>query len=144
MDLMDNKYNQSSVVPFRIVDKKFQILLIASLNSGQWIFPKGIIDDGLSAREAGALEAWEEAGVRGKVAEVLLGIYEYKKWGGICHVEVFPMKVTEILDDWPESGERKRCWVSLKKARRMVKKKELCLMLDNLEKNQESLAKAIE
>jgi len=137
-------YDQSSVIPIRFTDNKIQVLLITSLNSGQWIFPKGIIDNGLSAGEAAAQEAYEEAGVRGNVPDILIGVYTYEKWGGTCQVKVFPMIVNEILTTWPESEERRRSWVSLKKAQKMIKKKELRMLLDNLEKKWPSIRQAIE
>jgi 8-oxo-dGTP pyrophosphatase MutT (NUDIX family) len=141
---MDRTCRQSSVIPFRLTDSEFELLLITALNSGQWIFPKGIIDDGLSAREAAAQEAYEEAGVKGTVPNILLGIYSYEKWGGICEVQVYPLHVLSILEKWPEEKERKRCWVSLKKARKMIKKKELRILLDNLEKNYQAIRGTLE
>lgn len=137
-------YHQSSVIPVRLNENEIQILLITSLNSGQWIFPKGIIDKGLTAREAAAQEAYEEAGVKGNVPDIILGSYAYQKWGGTCHVKVYPMIVREILDKWPESEERRRSWVSLNKAQKMIKKRELCILLDNLKKNLSLIQQAIE
>jgi 8-oxo-dGTP pyrophosphatase MutT (NUDIX family) len=137
-------YRQASVIPFRLIKGEFELLLITALNSGQWIFPKGIIDDDLSAREAAAQEAYEEAGVKGTVPDLLLGTYTYKKWGGICNVQVYPLQVLDILEKWPEEKERKRCWVSVKKARKIIKKKELRIQLGNFEKNDQAIRRTIE
>jgi len=141
---MKIRYAQSSVIPLRLRKNEIQILLITSLSSGQWIFPKGIIDDGLTAGEAAAKEAYEEAGVKGAVADLLIGNYSYRKWGGICNVQVYPMIVKKVLEAWPEGEQRERKWVSLKKAQKMIKKAELRELLDKLEKNLPSLRPALE
>ena len=66
-------------------------------------------------------EAWEEAGVRGKVLDVCLGIYGYTKIVEDgrdlpCIVAVFPLRVDNVASDYPEKHQRKREWMSLKKA----------------------------
>ena len=137
-------YAQSSVIPLRLRKNDLQILLITSLSSRQWIFPKGIIDDGLTAGEAAAKEAYEEAGVKGAVADILIGNYSYRKWGGICDVQVYPMLVKKVLKAWPEGEQRERRWVSLKKAQKLVEKPELNGLLVKLKKNLPSLRPALE
>ncbi len=132
-------YDQSAVIPFQILKNRFRILLITSLNSKQWIFPKGIIEDNMSAQEAARNEALEEAGVDGEVLDILLGEYSYNKWGGTCHVKVFPLHVTKTFDQWPESSVRKRQWVSLKKAIELVKKRDLKTLLKNFEMRFEAI-----
>jgi phosphohistidine phosphatase len=126
---VDQVYKQAAVIPFRLKNKAIEILLITSINSGRWIFPKGIIDEGFTAEQAAANEAFEEAGIEGTVLDILIGNYQYQKWGGICDVRVFPMYVQNEYDDWPESKKRQRCWVSQNKARKLIKKKELKILL---------------
>jgi phosphohistidine phosphatase len=118
-------YDQSAVIPFRFINNRIEILLITSINSGKWIIPKGIIEENLSAQESAAKEAYEEAGVKGDVIDTLVGEYSYDKWGGTCQVQVYPLYVREIFDDWLESGERERRWVSLDLAKKLVSKQEL-------------------
>ena len=128
----DWMYNQSGVIPFRILNGKIQVLLITSRRRKKWIFPKGIIEPGMTPQESAASEAIEEAGVIGKVFVEMLGEYEYNKWGGICHVQMFPMEVTKIMDNWMESSFRERKWVSIAEAKRLLNKDKLKLMLDKL------------
>lgn len=98
-----------------------EILLVTSSN-GRWILPKGWPIDGLTAAEAAKQEAWEEAGVRqGKVAKTALGsILTEKRFdnGAVvpCELEVFPIAVKTVANDYPEADQRKRIWVSPSKA----------------------------
>ncbi len=127
-------YYQSAVIPFRIKNNKIKILLITSRNSKKWIFPKGFIENNLSAKQSAEKEAYEEAGIEGQVHDLILGEYSFNKWGGTFHVKVFPLHVTKIFDEWPEDNLRKRKWMSLKKAISKVKKNELKILLEKFEK----------
>lgn len=118
-------FDQSGVIPFRYKKGKLEVMLITSMGGKHWIIPKGIIEPDLSAEESAKQEAFEEAGVNGKIVPKCIGEYHYSKWGGICNVKVFPFAVEKILDDYPESDLRKRKWVSIKKAVSLVDIKEL-------------------
>jgi len=136
-------YLQSAVIPFRIKKNRIKILLITSLKTKQWIFPKGIIEEDLTPQQSALQEASEEAGVEGKVLNIMLGEYSYEKWGGICVVKVFPMYVTKVLDDWPEADQRKRMWVSPEEAARLINKKKLQRSLNKFEEKKEKIMLAI-
>jgi 8-oxo-dGTP pyrophosphatase MutT (NUDIX family) len=97
------------------------VLLITSLSSRRWILPKGWLMDGMTAAQSAAREAFEEAGVTGKIASKPLGSYHYlkerKDGGGVpCSVDVFALEVGEQLDDWPEKGAREIVWLPLDEA----------------------------
>jgi phosphohistidine phosphatase len=94
-----------------------QLLLISAGSKEKWAFPKGVIEPGLSPQASAAKEAWEEAGLKGIVADQALGCYSREKWGGLCTIEVFPMAVSEMVDthEWEES-HRQRQWFSPKEA----------------------------
>lgn len=98
-----------------------EVLLVSSRDSGRWIIPKGWPMDGVTPAAAAAQEAWEEAGVRGKVADVCVGMYSYSKWldeelSLPCIVAVFPVAVSRLEKAYPEAGQRKRKWFTPKKA----------------------------
>jgi 8-oxo-dGTP pyrophosphatase MutT (NUDIX family) len=97
-----------------------EVLLITSLNSRRWIFPKGWPEAGQTAAQSAAREAFEEAGVTGTVAAEPIGAYHYlkeKKDGGMpCRVDVFALQVTGQADDYPEKGQRSLAWMSLDQA----------------------------
>ena len=58
---------------------RVEVLLITSRDTGRWVLPKGWPIPGLNAHEAAAIEAWEEAGVRGPVTPDALGYFGYDK-----------------------------------------------------------------
>lgn len=113
-------FEQAAAIPYRRVAGGIELLLITSLKKRRWIVPKGLVEADLTAEESAALEAYEEAGVRGRITSPVVGSYEYQKWGGTCRVSVFTLEVQEVLDRWPERSARKRKWVSPRKAEKLV------------------------
>ena len=88
--------------------------------------------------EAAAIEAWEEAGVRGAVRKKPVGRYTYLKElddGDIapCIVDLFQVEVIEINDDFKEQGQRILEWVSPDDAARRVREIELKSLLVEFE-----------
>jgi 8-oxo-dGTP pyrophosphatase MutT (NUDIX family) len=104
----DAYIRQGGAIP--IWDKR--LCLITSRNGKRWVIPKGLVDPGHTAGECALQEAWEEAGLVGTLEPQPVGSYLYDKYGGTCHVTVFLMHVTEVLDSWPEGDFRERVWVS--------------------------------
>lgn len=125
-------YNQSAVIPYRIQDAEIEVMLITSFKRKRWVIPKGVIESQLGAGESAAREAWEEAGLVGRVSTSSIGSYAYDKWGGTCHVEVFLLLVEKVLEDWPEAGFRDRRWVSLTEAVRRVNEAKLKQLIKTL------------
>ncbi len=126
-------YDQSAVVPFRLDQGRPEILLIRSRSGQRWIVPKGIREPNLSHAQSALKEAWEEAGIKGQVGDTPLGRCNYRKWGGTCHLEVYPMEVTEQAEHWDEDF-RDRRWVSPKKAASLLRPKALGEMVAQLGK----------
>ena len=108
---MPKAVEQAAVIPLR--DGK--ICLVTSSSGNRWVIPKGMIDKGHSPAEAAAIEAWEEAGLFGSIAEKPIGTFEYEKSRRKHRVTVFLMNVTEVETDWPERY-RRRDWVEPKLA----------------------------
>lgn len=95
-----------------------EILLVTSRISGHWLLPKGWLMQGKSAMESAQIEAFEEAGVEGRMRSRAIGTYAYNKvlkTGEAlpCRVTVFSLKVKKLLDDWPEAGQRERRWFDI-------------------------------
>ncbi|MGB5640533.1 MAG: histidine phosphatase family protein [Sedimenticolaceae bacterium] len=128
-------YTQSSVIPYRMVDGRPEILVIRSSQDKHWVIPKGIADPGHNLQNSAAKEAWEEAGVEGDVMPEAVGNYSYPKWGATCTVNVYPMAVTRQLPEpeW-EERHRGRQWVSADKAVELLRQPELGPMILALEK----------
>jgi phosphohistidine phosphatase len=123
-------YTQSAVIPYQIDDDGLRFLVIGSSKKRHWVVPKGIKDPGLTPQESAAKEAWEEAGIRGEISEQPLGQYQTEKWGATCDVEVYAMRITEIVDEdeWEES-HRERHWLSAEQAAASLKQAELRSMV---------------
>jgi phosphohistidine phosphatase len=130
----DYYYTQSAVIPYRLRDGEPEILLVSSRKNKRWVVPKGIREPELSSAESAAKEAWEEAGARGHVDPEPLGQYQYPKWGGVCSVDVFPMRVSDLAEDehWEES-HRMRKWVTPKTAAKLLKEPRLKDLVRQLE-----------
>lgn len=111
---------QSGVIPYRTRDGQIEVLLVTSSTRKRWIIPKGHIEPHLSSRDSAAKEAYEEAGVRGRVPMVPVGYYEHDDPPGTTRIEVFLMEVETELPRWPEADRRERCWMPLPVARDRV------------------------
>ena len=122
---------QVAALCYRRTDKGKEVLLVTTRGTGRWMLPKGWPMKGKSKAEAAAIEAWEEAGVKpAKVGKKRVGVFDYLKIhdnGRVdrCIAKVYPIKVDKVKDKFPEAGQRKRTWVPLKKAARMVEEKSL-------------------
>ena len=125
-------YNQSAVIPFKLENGKLKLFMISNRKRSRWIFPKGIIEQHLTPQQSAAKEAFEEAGIKGNVYSNESGNYRYKKWGGICTVQVYLLQIEEILNDWQEENFRNRIWVGIQEAKRLVREKELKNIVGNL------------
>jgi 8-oxo-dGTP pyrophosphatase MutT (NUDIX family) len=86
------------------------------MDSEKWGIPKGTIDYGATPEETVLNEAWEEAGLKGRILGEPLGTYEYFKWYTTLLVVVYVMEVLEEHDDWKESRVRERRWASFTEA----------------------------
>ncbi|MGQ7846459.1 hypothetical protein ACUNV4_18405 [Granulosicoccus sp. 3-233] len=107
--------------------KKCKIYLITSRAHSHWIIPTGKLEKNLSNRRVALLEAFEEAGVLGKLDEqfriqVLLRRPHCKKKRKTI---VFLLYVNRILNHWPEERERKRKAVSIQSYIKTVSDKKL-------------------
>jgi 8-oxo-dGTP pyrophosphatase MutT (NUDIX family) len=122
-------------------NSQIEILLVTSRNSKRWILPKGWLEPELSAAENAAREAFEEAGVTGKVSPQPVGTYHYlkekKDGGGMpCSVEVFTLAVIKQLDDWPEKNARELAWVPVEQAATQISEPGLRQILKGFRKQQ--------
>jgi 8-oxo-dGTP pyrophosphatase MutT (NUDIX family) len=108
---------QYAALPYRVSAIGVQILLVTSRRTRRWIVPKGWPVEGIPPSACAALEALEEAGVRGEVQRTPIGHYRYVKHhknrvSEPCKVEVYALKVTEQRKSWAEGQERERRWYS--------------------------------
>ncbi|WP_417726090.1 NUDIX hydrolase [Roseovarius sp.] len=127
---------QFAALCFRMVRNKPEILLITSRGSGRWILPKGWPAPDRTPAEMALREAWEEAGVQGRVYDTCLGLYSYAKTIGNdrdlpCVGLVYPVRVKSQTAHFPEAGQRRLKWFRPKKAAAQVREPELTAIIRN-------------
>ena len=125
---------QFAALPMKENDGETLVLLVTSRDTGRWLLPKGWAEKKLTGGELAAKEAYEEAGIEGRVVGPSVGSYTYEKnlprgKSMECLVEVFPMQVTRLLDKWPEAKQRRREWFTLPQAALQVEEGELVQLL---------------
>jgi 8-oxo-dGTP pyrophosphatase MutT (NUDIX family) len=130
---MSGATSQVAAIPIRWTGARAEILLVTTRTTGRWTVPKGWpLADSLGA-ECAAREAFEEAGIRGRVEPYSLGIYEYWKRAKagrvVLQVTAFALHVEDVAWDWPERKERKRAWFSPEVACKLVANDELSVLI---------------
>jgi 8-oxo-dGTP pyrophosphatase MutT (NUDIX family) len=111
---------QAAAIPIRRRGSDLQVCLIRKRLAGSWGIPKGTVDSGETHESTALNEAWEEAGLRGRLVGDSLGTYKYEKYGRPLTVVVFVMEVLEHHKDWIEAGLRERKWVSWQEAEMLL------------------------
>jgi 8-oxo-dGTP pyrophosphatase MutT (NUDIX family) len=122
---------QVAAIPYRVDDDGgIWVLLVRSRTRERWILPKGNVGPRMLPRRSAEREAFEEAGVLGRIELVALGSYLQ---GGekdsrsieVVQVLAFPMEVTDELAVWPEMHLRERHWFPMDDALLVVQDREI-------------------
>ena len=126
---------QSGALPWRVksgkkADKKAEVLLVTGRRSGRWMIPKGWPMAGKTLADSAAREAFEEAGIKGRIEPEPIGTFRHVKqhvlFGEMeVDIHVHLLTVERQLKDWPERGERLRKWFKLDEAAQRVDSDEL-------------------
>lgn len=127
---------QSGALAWRLKrsKKKLEVLLVTGRRSGRWMIPKGWPMPGMSLADSAAQEAFEEAGIKGRVAPTPIGSFRHMKQHllfGTLEVDIFvhALAVERELGNWPEKGERNRRWFPIGEAAERVDSDELKLLI---------------
>jgi len=112
------------------VSGNIAVLLVTSRESVRWIMPKGWPIRGKKPHQVAAIEAWEEAGVRGNIRKKPFGYFTYLKvldngQGVPCIVQVYLLEVDSMDEAFREKGQRVLEWVTCVEAARRVREPEL-------------------
>lgn len=114
---------QYAALCYRVRKKRgtLEVLLITSRDTGRWVIPKGWPMTGRRPYEVAVREAFEEAGVKGRINKTSIGHYMYRKGmaGGLkteCKVRVYALEVASLATNFPEKGQRRLEWVSCEEA----------------------------
>jgi 8-oxo-dGTP pyrophosphatase MutT (NUDIX family) len=101
-----------AAVCYRIRPTGIQFLLVQT-RGGRWTFPKGSVEPGLTHAQSAALEAFEEAGVHGRMQEAPFTHYLHQKQRNSLRQIKVSAHLCEVtrLEAPIESG-RNRTWFS--------------------------------
>jgi len=117
---------QVAAVCYRVNGKDIEFLLVQT-GGGRWTFPKGSAEPGLTHAQAAALEAFEEAGVHGRIEEYSFTSYAHprrtekrsvKASGRNLAVHAHLCEVSRRRK--PEESKRNPTWFSAAKAKRRL------------------------
>lgn len=113
---------RSAAIPIIRDRGEIKVVLVTTKpkHKGNWIFPKGQVELGMTPFDSAAKEAYEEAGVIGRISPTLLNEYQHNKWGGNMCVKVYTLDVSDILETWDEMRDRDRQIVTLDEAIEIV------------------------
>ena len=136
---------QFAALCYRIRDGKVQILLVTSRRTRRWIVPKGWPMEGRTPAACAVQEAWEEGGVKGRASGPCLGVYAFAKGKPDtadlnCLAMLYPVQVKRLSKTYPERHQRKRRWVSRKKAAHLVVEPELSRLIKDFDPRRGTLA----
>jgi 8-oxo-dGTP pyrophosphatase MutT (NUDIX family) len=119
-------------LPYRFTPMgRLEILLVTTRQTGRWIVPKGWPVKGLTPAKSAAREAFEEAGLRGKIGTRPVGAFRYTKTADDpagdmdCEVKIFPLLVKSQSAAWPEAGQRDLRWADPETAIALIGDEEL-------------------
>jgi 8-oxo-dGTP pyrophosphatase MutT (NUDIX family) len=122
----------------RLKNGELLVLLVSKRRSGKWGIPKGRLNGRLTFGEVAAKEAFEEAGIKGRISPNSVGMFRVKKrtasrqYSRVVEVWVYLMDVTERLRQWPEKGKREIRWVSCETAARQLREPALADLCQRL------------
>ncbi len=125
----NRKCEQVAAVCYRIRSGAIEFLLVQTRNSKRWTFPKGGAEPGLTHAQAAALEAFEEAGVHGRIEEAPFTEYlrsrRYNKKnsaGSILKSFAVSAHLCEVLRlSTPKESNRNRTWFSVQETRQRLR-----------------------
>src|SRR5258706_15260332 len=116
---------QVAAICYRIGKRGIEFLLVRT-RGGRWTFPKGSVESGLTHAQAAALEAFEEAGVHGRIEEAAFARYVRVKPGRDRAASDIEIIINAHLCEVsrlavPEEKDREPTWFSAEKAKRRLR-----------------------
>ena len=100
--------------------------LLVQTRKGRWTFPKGGVESGLTHAESAALEAFEEAGVHGRIEKISFARYVLRKPDKTRETDSSETRIhchlCEVLRlDPPQESNRNPTWLHPEKAKRFLR-----------------------
>jgi len=121
---------QVAAVCYRMRKGDIEFLLVQTRGGGRWTFPKGSTEPGLTHAQAAALEAFEEAGVHGRIEEFSFARYVLRRrgnagkpgvrsaWDELC-INAHLCEVSRLSP--PQESNRNRTWFSVEEATQQLR-----------------------
>lgn len=114
---------QVAAVCYRFRASRLEFLLVQT-SGGRWIFPKGGVEPGRTHAESAALEAFEEAGVHGRIEKIPFTRYYRRK--PVQPLEDEPTVSAHLCEvsrlERPQESNRRPSWFSAEKAKQRLRK----------------------
>lgn len=127
---------QVAALCFRKQKGKVEVLLITSRETKRWVIPKGWPMPPLTDYNAARREAFEEAGVEGRMRRKKFGSFSYAKLGAkaslTIRVDVYLLEVEREKKTWPEKHQRKRRWFGVDEAAHRIQESQLRKLIRSL------------
>jgi 8-oxo-dGTP pyrophosphatase MutT (NUDIX family) len=119
---------QAAAVCYRVRGGEIEFLLVRTRGSGRWTFPKGSAEPGLTHAQAAALEAFEEAGVHGRIEEASFARYVRRRGArksragsGKKELAVYAHLCEVFRLSPPKESKRNRTWFSAQDAKQRLR-----------------------
>lgn len=109
-----------AAICYRRTGSQLEFLLVNTA-SGKWTFPKGNIEPHLGASKSAALEAFEEAGVKGWIYDHHFDFYRHDKGDAEHLVAAYLMLVRQVTI--PQESHRNPTWFSMEETKRKLAKR---------------------
>ncbi len=121
---------QVAAVCYRLRGGAIEFLLVRTRANRRWTFPKGSAEPGLTHAQAAALEAFEEAGVHGRIEEAPFAQYIRRKrierksaWSAGEEIMVNAHLCEVLRLSTPKESKRDRTWLSVEDAKRRLRER---------------------
>jgi 8-oxo-dGTP pyrophosphatase MutT (NUDIX family) len=122
-----------AAVCYRIQQDGLPEFLLVRTRAGRWTFPKGAVDGDPTAAAAAAREAYEEAGVLGRIESCAFTRYLHSKNdAGVHPVQAYLCEVARLKT--PDEAYRRPTWFSPEKAKRRLRECRQIAYADELER----------
>jgi 8-oxo-dGTP pyrophosphatase MutT (NUDIX family) len=108
---------QAAAVCYRTGKRGMEFLLVRT-RSGRWTFPKGSLVPGMTYAQSAALEAFEEAGVHGRIEQTAFARYKRRDSAKAVQSTIVRAFLCEVMRlSKPQERKRHRTWFSAEKAK---------------------------
>lgn len=116
---------QVAAICYRVRKDEIEFLLVQT-GGGRWTFPKGNAEPGLTHAQSAALEAFEEAGVHGRIEEACFAKYVRRKRAVSGQKSAMEVVTNAYLCevfwlDEPQEIDRDPTWFNVEKTKRRLR-----------------------